>query len=96
MTYAVDRLLKKNLVERWDAKWDRRKREVALTTEGKAFIEPIFARHLKDIDAVMADIPAAERAEARRILKKIGYAVEKKLKQLKEKPKTTRKKKEQE
>jgi MarR family 2-MHQ and catechol resistance regulon transcriptional repressor len=96
MTYAIDRLIKKNLVEHaghWPG--DRRKTLVKLTPEGKAFIEPIFARHLKDIDAIMADIPSADRAEACRILNKIAFAAEIKLKQLKTKPKAKRKKKDQ-
>jgi MarR family 2-MHQ and catechol resistance regulon transcriptional repressor len=78
MTSAIDRLEKKNLVERITPRTaenqDRRVRLVELTPEGTALIKRLFAHHLRDLDEVMQDVPASERADLRRALKTIGLA----------------------
>ena len=80
MTSAIDRLEKKNLVERIATRPsdtpDRRVRLVQLTPEGTVLIKRLFARHLRDLDEVMKGVPAAERAELRRGLKTIGLAAQ--------------------
>jgi MarR family 2-MHQ and catechol resistance regulon transcriptional repressor len=76
MTSAIDRLEQKQLVERTASKDDRRVRLVQLTPDGAALIKRLFARHLRDLDEVMKDVPAAERAELRRGLKTIGLAAQ--------------------
>jgi MarR family 2-MHQ and catechol resistance regulon transcriptional repressor len=76
MTSAIDRLEEKHYVERTSSKEDRRIRRAQLTPEGTALIKRLFPRHLKDLDEVMKDIPAAERAELRRGLKTIGLAAQ--------------------
>jgi len=80
MTSAIDRLETKKLVERiatpLSEKHDRRVRLVQLTPEGTALIKRLFARHLRDLDEVMRDVPAAERAELRRGLKTLGLAAQ--------------------
>jgi MarR family 2-MHQ and catechol resistance regulon transcriptional repressor len=83
MTAAADRLGKKGFIGPVDRPaTDRRTRTVALTAAGEEFFTPLFERHIKDIDAVMAGIPSTDRAEVRRILKSIGFAAEDKLKQM--------------
>ena len=76
MTAAVDRLEKKKLVERIADATDRRVRLVQLTPEGTAMIKRLFARHLKDLEEVMKDVPAAERTQVRQVLKTIGLAAQ--------------------
>jgi MarR family 2-MHQ and catechol resistance regulon transcriptional repressor len=76
MTAAVDRLEKKKLVERIPDLKDRRVRLVQLTPEGTATIKRLFARHLKDLEEVMAGVSPAERAQARQVLKTIGLAAQ--------------------
>ncbi|QMV20390.1 MarR family transcriptional regulator [Granulicella sp. 5B5] len=76
MTSAIDRLEEKHYVERTASKEDRRIRLAQLTPEGATLIKRLFPRHLKDLDEVMKDIPAAERAELRRGLKTIGLAAQ--------------------
>jgi len=76
MTAAVDRLEKKKLVERIADAKDRRVRLVQLTHEGTAMIKKLFARHLKDLEEVMKDVPVAERAQVRQTLKTIGLAAQ--------------------
>jgi MarR family 2-MHQ and catechol resistance regulon transcriptional repressor len=88
MTSAADRLEKKNLIRRVEGfAGDRRTRMMNLTPEGEEFIKPLFERHIKDIDAVMAGIPSTDRTEARRVLRALGTAAEDQLKKMDEKPK---------
>lgn len=79
MTAAIDRLEERAFVERFFDKQDRRVRRVQLTAEGTALIKRLYAQHERDLDAVMADIPSAERIELRRGLKTIGLAAQAKL-----------------
>lgn len=81
MTAAIDRLEQREFVERIPSKEDRRVRRVQLTAQGMALIKKLFARHERDLDEVMSEVPAAERAELRRGLKAIGLAAQAKLSQ---------------
>ena len=74
MTSAIDRLEKRGLVTRRSCDSDRRIRYVELTDCGKAFIEEIFARHEKDLEAVTAALSDEERSTMYEGLKKIGRA----------------------
>ncbi len=76
MTSAIDRLESKRFVQRVADKEDRRVRLVQLTPEGVTVIKRLFARHLKDLDEVMKDVPAVQRADLRRALKTIGLAAQ--------------------
>jgi MarR family transcriptional regulator, 2-MHQ and catechol-resistance regulon repressor len=74
MTSAIDRLEKRDLVRRKTCGSDRRIRFVELTDCGKAFIEEIFARHEKDLEAVIGGLGDEERRVIYEGLKKIGLA----------------------
>ena len=74
MTSAIDRLEKRGLVRRKTCDSDRRIRFVELTDCGKAFIEEIFARHEKDLQAVIGKLDEEERRVIYDGLKKIGLA----------------------
>jgi MarR family 2-MHQ and catechol resistance regulon transcriptional repressor len=74
MTSAVDRLEKRALVRRKTCDSDRRIRFVELTDCGKAFIEEIYARHEKDLEAVIGALCDEERGVIYEGLKKIGLA----------------------
>src|SRR5271156_4280868 len=52
MTSAIDRLEKRGLLQRRSCSSDRRIRLVELTSEGKAFIEEMYARHEKDLERI--------------------------------------------
>lgn len=79
MTAAIDRLEERAFVERIPDKQDRRVRRAQLTAQGTALIKRLYGRHERDLDEVMAGIPASERAELRRGLKTIGLAAQAKL-----------------
>jgi MarR family 2-MHQ and catechol resistance regulon transcriptional repressor len=74
MTSAIDRLEKRELVRRRTCSSDRRIRIVELTDCGKAFIEEIYARHEKDLEAVIGELNEEERRVMYEGLKKIGHA----------------------
>jgi MarR family transcriptional regulator, 2-MHQ and catechol-resistance regulon repressor len=74
MTSAIDRLEKRDLVRRRNCSSDRRIRIVELTDCGKAFIEEIYARHVKDLEAVSGELSDEERRVMYEGLKKIGQA----------------------
>jgi MarR family 2-MHQ and catechol resistance regulon transcriptional repressor len=74
MTSAIDRLEKRGLVRRRSCDSDRRIRLVELTDCGKAFIEEIYARHEKDLEAVIGGLCDEERRVIYEGLKKIGLA----------------------
>jgi MarR family 2-MHQ and catechol resistance regulon transcriptional repressor len=74
MTSAIDRLEKRELVRRRSCSSDRRIRIVELTDCGKTFIEEIYARHEKDLEAVVGGLTEEERRVMYEGLKKVGHA----------------------
>jgi len=74
MTSAIDRLENRGLVRRKSSDSDRRIRFVELTDSGKAFIEEIYARHEKDLEAIIGELCEEERRVIYEGLKKIGLA----------------------
>lgn len=76
ITQAVDRLVKRGLVERKDHPHDRRVRLVELTGEGRRVIEPAFARHAADLDLVVAVLTPEERDVLVGLLRRLGLAAQ--------------------
>ncbi|MDB4888057.1 MAG: transcriptional regulator, MarR family [Gemmatimonadetes bacterium] len=72
ITTAVDRLVERGLVERHEDATDRRVRQVALTEAGRALIEPLYARHAADLEAVVRVLSDAERRTLVTLLRKLG------------------------
>lgn len=72
MTAAVDRLARRNLVERADTLKDRRERVVCLTVAGRELIERLFVQHAKDLEAAFAPLDAKERTQLAALLRKLG------------------------
>jgi MarR family 2-MHQ and catechol resistance regulon transcriptional repressor len=76
VTYAVDRLVEKGLVERQACPTDRRARYAALTQKGQALIGGLFRAHAQRIEATMAGLTAREQEEAITLLRKLGLTAE--------------------
>src|SRR5258708_38649712 len=74
MTSAIDRLEKRDLVRRKTCDTDRRIRFVELTNSGSAFIEEIYARHEKDLEAGIGELRDEGRGGVYAGIKKIGLA----------------------
>ena len=74
VTYLVDRLEAKGLVERQECPSDRRVRYAALTEEGRTLIERIFPEHLQMIERVLGGLSPEEQVEAADLLRRLGKA----------------------
>lgn len=76
VTYAVDRLVEKGLVERRDCPSDRRARYAALTPKGEGLITRIFPPHAGRIEQTMSVLSAREQDELIALLRRLGLSAE--------------------
>lgn len=74
VTYLVDRLERKRLVERRECAEDRRARYAALTAEGDALIQSIFPEHARCIQEVLGALGPEEQQQATDLLRRLGRA----------------------
>jgi len=72
ITYVVDKLEQKGMLQRIACPKDRRVTYAQITDEGKRFIQDIFPEHAKQIDALMSSLTDSEKTEAISLLKKLG------------------------
>ena len=72
VTYLVDRLAAKGLVERRRCPTDRRAAYAALTPAGEALIREIFPQHAAAIDRALGGLDAEQRARAIDLLRALG------------------------
>ena len=72
ITYLVDRLVRKGLVERRPCTHDRRAAYAALTPAGQQLIGDIFPAHADAIVHATAGLSETEKRQAIRLLKKLG------------------------
>jgi MarR family 2-MHQ and catechol resistance regulon transcriptional repressor len=68
ITYLVDRLEKRGLVERRDCPGDRRARLAALTAAGEELVRRIFPEHAATIRDALAGLGREEKRQAIRLL----------------------------
>ena len=74
ITFLVDRLAAKGLVERQKCEEDRRARYAVLTRQGEALIKRIFPEHAKRIGRALSGLSKTDRLEATRLLRALGRA----------------------
>jgi len=74
VTYTVDRLAEKGLVERRECETDRRARYAALTPKGEALIGRIFPDHAARIEETLSVLSAREQDAAISLLRKLGLS----------------------
>lgn len=72
VTYLVDRLEGKGLVERRACPEDRRARYAALTSAGEALIARIFPAHAALIEELMSTLSLDEQRAAVKLLRRLG------------------------
>jgi MarR family transcriptional regulator, 2-MHQ and catechol-resistance regulon repressor len=72
ITYLVDRLEAKGLVERQECPGDRRARFAALTEQGEALIRQIFPGHAQCIEHALSGLDAEEQERAIALLRRLG------------------------
>ncbi|WP_243300389.1 MarR family winged helix-turn-helix transcriptional regulator [Bacillus litorisediminis] len=76
ITYVVDKLEKKDLIERKPCATDRRITYAALTEKGKVFMDEIFPKHATSLQKIFAGLETEEKAAVINQLKKLGYYAE--------------------
>jgi MarR family transcriptional regulator, 2-MHQ and catechol-resistance regulon repressor len=72
ITFLVDRLAAKGLVERRTCASDRRARYAALTEKGEALVSEIFPAHAAALARAMGGLSMAESAEGAELMRKLG------------------------
>ena len=75
VTYTIDRLAEKGLVERQECKSDRRAKYAALTLKGQALIKRLFQDQATRIEEMMSILSAREQEDAIALVRKLGLAV---------------------
>src|SRR2546430_9795658 len=76
VTYTVDRLAEKGLVERRECPTDRRARYAALTAAGDALIGKIFPAHADRIEETMSVLSARDQEALIDALRTLGLSAE--------------------
>ncbi|HST58308.1 MAG TPA: MarR family transcriptional regulator [Longimicrobium sp.] len=77
VTYLIDRLAAKGLVERRRCEKDRRAYYAALTPQGEALIREIFPQHAAAIHRALGGLDEAEKEQAIAMMRALGrYAAE--------------------
>lgn len=71
LTGVIDRLEKKDLVERWAVEGDGRKTIIALTRQGERVFKKEFPRHVSYLKERFDQLGARDRDQAIRLLQKI-------------------------
>lgn len=75
VTYVMDRLEKQGLVSRRRSGEDRRVVEAHLLPAGRELIEQVFPGHGRFVGDLVDVLDPEERAEMRRLLKKLGKSI---------------------
>lgn len=73
VTYLIDRLERKGLVERQACPEDRRARYATLTEDGEKLIREIFPQHAERISELMGALSADEQEQAIDLLRTLGH-----------------------
>lgn len=72
ITYVIDKLEAKGLLERSNCKDDRRVIYIQITDQGTQLMDEIFPKHQKVIENIFANINTQEKKFLIDILKKVG------------------------
>ncbi len=75
MTYTIDKLEKKKLIERRRCVKDRRKIYVELTAEGQTFWDEVIMKHMTFLENLFGGIEEDELIESIEMMKVIGKTV---------------------
>ncbi|WP_020617430.1 MarR family winged helix-turn-helix transcriptional regulator [Paenibacillus daejeonensis] len=76
ITYVVNKLEKRGLVERQVNPTDRRAYHVVLTDQGTILFDEIFPQHVATISANLASVSNEEKEQLLLLLKKIGISAQ--------------------
>ncbi|MCC7194499.1 MAG: MarR family transcriptional regulator [Gemmatimonadaceae bacterium] len=74
ITFLMNRLVKRGLVERRACAADGRARYAALTSKGAALMRSIFPGHARAIRSAMSGLSVAEQKTVTKALRRLGFA----------------------
>jgi MarR family 2-MHQ and catechol resistance regulon transcriptional repressor len=77
ITFLIDRLMERGLVERRTSTEDRRNRLVGLTPKGHDLVAAIFPEHAQRVAHALSGVPAATQEMLTSELRTLGLAAEK-------------------
>ncbi len=75
MTYVVDKLEKRGMLERVSCEEDKRVTYISITETGIELIRTIFPSHEKNIEALMSGLSREEQDAAIELIRKLGLSV---------------------
>lgn len=75
ITYVVDKLEKRGLLNRVSSPTDRRVTYAEISEEGAAFMSEIFPEHEKELHELMSALSPEEKETAIELLKKLGRSI---------------------
>jgi MarR family 2-MHQ and catechol resistance regulon transcriptional repressor len=75
MTYVVDKLEKRGLLERVFCEEDKRVTYMSITPSGIELMTSIFPEHAVNIEAIMSSLTSEEQNQAIGLLRKLGLSV---------------------
>jgi len=73
ITYVVDKLEKKKLIERKACPKDRRVTHAAITADGKELMDEIFPKHKEALNEILSGLDMNEKEILIEQLKKLGF-----------------------
>lgn len=76
ITYVVDKLEGKKLLERKACPKDRRVTHAVITEKGKELMDEVFPRHEKAVDEIFGGLDPKEKVTMITLLKKLGFYAE--------------------
>lgn len=76
LTYVMDKLEKKQLIQRKSSPSDRRVTFIGLTPEGTSLLDEIFPKHASMLEELFSVLGHQEKEELIRLLKKMGKYAE--------------------
>ena len=72
VTYVIDNLERRGLVERQRCEYDRRIIYAVLTEQGRAIMQAEFPRHAEAVHDMMKPLTSTEKETVKALLKKLG------------------------
>ena len=76
MTYVIDKLVKKGLLNRKTSAGDRRVYYIQLTNEGRTFMDDIFPKHEAFISDIFSSLSEKEQEQFITMMKKVGFSLD--------------------
>jgi MarR family 2-MHQ and catechol resistance regulon transcriptional repressor len=75
MTYVVDKLEKRGLLERVFCEEDKRVTYMSITPDGVNLMTSIFPEHAENIESIMSSLSTEEQNQAIELVRKLGLSV---------------------